>query len=58
MKASCEASLKRLGTDFIDLYILARTDENVPIEATVSDTFRPYDLGQVGGDVTPSSRLD
>lgn len=36
VKASCEASLKRLGTDYIDLYILARTDKKVPIESTVS----------------------
>src|SRR5688500_8597803 len=33
--ASCEASLKRLGVDVIDLYYLHRVDPNVPIEETV-----------------------
>ncbi len=35
VKASCEASLKRLGTDFIDLYYQHRVDPNTPIEETV-----------------------
>lgn len=35
MKASCEASLKRLGTDYIDLYYQHRLDPNTPIEETV-----------------------
>ncbi len=33
--ASCEASLKRLGVDVIDLYYQHRIDPNVPIEDTV-----------------------
>ena len=32
IKAACEASLKRLCTDVIDLYYLHRPDPNVPIE--------------------------
>ncbi len=32
---SCEASLKRLGIDVIDLYYLHRVDPNTPIEETV-----------------------
>ena len=32
---SCDASLKRLGVDVIDLYYLHRMDPNVPIEDTV-----------------------
>jgi aryl-alcohol dehydrogenase-like predicted oxidoreductase len=32
IKAACEASLKRLRTDVIDLYYLHRPDHNVPIE--------------------------
>ena len=32
---SCESSLKRLGTDRIDLYYLHRLDPEVPIEETV-----------------------
>jgi len=35
VKQACEASLKRLGTDHIDLYYLHRLDKNVPIEETV-----------------------
>ncbi len=33
--AACEASLKRLKTDYIDLYYQHRVDPNVPIEETV-----------------------
>jgi len=33
--AACEASLKRLGTDYIDLYIVHRDDRFTPIEETV-----------------------
>jgi aryl-alcohol dehydrogenase-like predicted oxidoreductase len=36
VKASCDASLKRLGTDYIDLYYQHRVDPNTPIEETVS----------------------
>ncbi len=32
---ACVASLKRLGTDYIDLYCQHRVDPNVPIEETV-----------------------
>ncbi|OLT07322.1 aldo/keto reductase [Pseudonocardia sp. CNS-004] len=32
---ACEASLRRLGVDHIDLYYLHRPDPNVPIEETV-----------------------
>jgi len=35
VKASCEASLKRLNTDYIDLYYQHRIDPAVPIEDTV-----------------------
>src|SRR5439155_12799919 len=33
--ASCEASLRRLGTDHIDLYQLHRPDRTTPIEETL-----------------------
>jgi aryl-alcohol dehydrogenase-like predicted oxidoreductase len=36
VKASCDASLQRLGTDYIDLYYQHRVDPNTPIEETVS----------------------
>ncbi len=35
VKQACEASLQRLGVDYIDLYYLHRVDPNVPIEETV-----------------------
>jgi aryl-alcohol dehydrogenase-like predicted oxidoreductase len=35
VRASCEASLRRLGVDFIDLYYQHRVDPQVPIEETV-----------------------
>jgi aryl-alcohol dehydrogenase-like predicted oxidoreductase len=35
VKQACEASLKRLGTDVIDLYYLHRVDPQTPIEDTV-----------------------
>ncbi len=35
VKACCDASLKRLGTDYIDLYFQHRLDPKTPIEETV-----------------------
>src|ERR1700761_6062500 len=35
VKSACEASLKRLDTDIIDLYYLHRVDPNTPIEETI-----------------------
>lgn len=35
VKTACEASLKRLGTDRIDLYYYHRLDPSVPVEDTV-----------------------
>lgn len=35
VRASCDASLKRLGVDAIDLYYQHRVDPNTPIEETV-----------------------
>jgi aryl-alcohol dehydrogenase-like predicted oxidoreductase len=35
VKASCDASLQRLGTDYIDLYYQHRVDPSTPIEETV-----------------------
>lgn len=35
VRSACEASLRRLGTDTIDLYYQHRVDPNVPIEETV-----------------------
>ena len=35
VRKACEASLRRLATDYIDLYYQHRVDPNVPIEETV-----------------------
>jgi aryl-alcohol dehydrogenase-like predicted oxidoreductase len=35
VRQACEASLRRLGVDYIDLYYQHRVDPNVPIEETV-----------------------
>ncbi|MFC2093405.1 aldo/keto reductase [Bacteroidota bacterium] len=35
VRSACDASLKRLGVDYIDLYYQHRVDPNVPIEETV-----------------------
>jgi aryl-alcohol dehydrogenase-like predicted oxidoreductase len=35
VKKACDASLKRLGSDYIDLYYLHRIDPKVPLEETV-----------------------
>lgn len=35
VKTACDASLKRLGVDYIDLYYQHRVDPNTPIEETV-----------------------
>ncbi|MCC9165613.1 aldo/keto reductase [Pontibacter harenae] len=35
VKSACEASLKRLGVDYIDLYYQHRVDKDTPIEETV-----------------------
>lgn len=35
VRTACEASLKRLDIDYIDLYYAHRIDTRVPIEVTV-----------------------
>ena len=45
--ASCEASLKRLGVEVIDLYYQHRIDPAVPIEDTVSAMARLVQQGKV-----------
>ena len=42
-----EASLQRLGTDYIDLYYMHRDDEVVPIEETLSTMARLIDMGKI-----------
>ncbi len=44
---ACEASLKRLGVDVIDLYYQHRVDPAVPVEETVGAMARLVDEGKV-----------
>jgi aryl-alcohol dehydrogenase-like predicted oxidoreductase len=44
---ACEASLKRLGIDVIDVYYQHRVDPNVPIEETVGAMKRLVETGKV-----------
>ena len=44
---ACDASLKRLGIDMIDLYYFHRIDPNVPIEETVGAMSRLVEQGKV-----------
>jgi aryl-alcohol dehydrogenase-like predicted oxidoreductase len=45
--AACEASLKRLGVEVIDLYYQHRVDRSVPIEETVGAMARLVQQGKV-----------
>jgi aryl-alcohol dehydrogenase-like predicted oxidoreductase len=47
VQAACEASLKRLGVDTIDLYYQHRVDPNVPVEDTVGAMARLIEQGKV-----------
>jgi len=48
VKQCCDASLKRLGVDRIDLYYLHRLDPQTPIEETVGAMKELVDAGKVG----------
>jgi aryl-alcohol dehydrogenase-like predicted oxidoreductase len=47
VKSACDASLKRLGVDVIDLYYQHRVDPNTPIEETVGAMARLVEQGKV-----------
>jgi aryl-alcohol dehydrogenase-like predicted oxidoreductase len=47
VRSACDASLRRLGIDVIDLYYQHRVDPNVPIEDTVGEMSRLKDEGKV-----------
>ena len=47
IQRDCEASLKRLGTEVIDLYYLHRWDKTVPIEDSVGAMARLVEQGKV-----------
>jgi aryl-alcohol dehydrogenase-like predicted oxidoreductase len=47
VQEACEASLKRLGVEVIDLYYQHRVDPNVPVEDTVGAMKRLVERGKV-----------
>ncbi len=47
VKSACEASLKRLDTDYIDLYYQHRVDPSIPIEETVGAMAQLVQEGKV-----------
>lgn len=47
VRACCEASLRRLGTDYIDLYYQHRVDPETPIEETVGAMAELVKAGKV-----------
>ncbi|HEY1479579.1 MAG TPA: aldo/keto reductase [Gaiellales bacterium] len=47
VRAACESSLKRLGTEYIDLYYLHRVDPETPIEETIGAMAELVDEGKV-----------
>jgi aryl-alcohol dehydrogenase-like predicted oxidoreductase len=47
IRESCEASLKRLGTDYIDLFYLHRIDPSVPIEESTGALAELVQAGKI-----------
>jgi aryl-alcohol dehydrogenase-like predicted oxidoreductase len=47
VREACDASLKRLGTDYIDLYYQHRVDPSTPIEETVGAMAELVEAGKV-----------
>jgi aryl-alcohol dehydrogenase-like predicted oxidoreductase len=47
VRQACEASLRRLGLDHVDLYYQHRVDRNTPIEGTVGAMSRLIEEGKV-----------
>ena len=47
IRRDCEDSLRRLGTDVIDVYYLHRLDRQVPVEETVGAMSRLVEAGKV-----------
>ncbi|WP_320007333.1 aldo/keto reductase [Maridesulfovibrio sp.] len=47
VRKACHDSLRRLGTDYIDLYYIHRVDGDTPIEDTIGEMSRLADEGKI-----------
>ncbi len=47
IREQCEASLKRLGVDCIDLFYLHRIDQNIPVEVSMHEMKKLVEEGKV-----------
>eukprot|EP00250_Pteridium_aquilinum_P015041 c22344_g1_i4 orf=1-516(-) len=47
VRSACEASLRRLDVDYIDLYYQHRVDTTIPIEATIGEMKKLVEEGKV-----------
>jgi len=47
VRQAIEASIQRLGTDYVDLYYLHRVDKNTPVEETVGAMARLKEEGKI-----------
>lgn len=47
VRSCCEASLKRLGADYIDLYYQHRVDTSIPIEETMGELKKLVEEGKI-----------
>lgn len=48
VKAACDASLQRLGVDYIDLYYVHRRDSDTPLEETIGAMADLVKVGKIG----------
>jgi aryl-alcohol dehydrogenase-like predicted oxidoreductase len=61
LRECLEGSLRRLGTDYVDLYYIHRRDQNIPIEdvtATLAGFIKEGKIGGIGySEISPSSLM-
>lgn len=47
IRTECESALRRLGTDYIDLFYLHRIDQSIPIEVSIMEMKKLVQEGKV-----------
>ncbi|GAV92246.1 LOW QUALITY PROTEIN: Aldo_ket_red domain-containing protein, partial [Cephalotus follicularis] len=55
VRSCCEASLKRLGIDYIDLYYQHRVDTTVPVEHTLKKLVKGGKIKYIGSEASPDT---